>query len=111
MADDVQEEPILPIHGKGNTTKSGYKGALGVSKKIKIGNLSVTPSITQFQNKNKSKGFKVKGNQIGIQSNYKINKNVSFSAGASTTKGKVKHKEGKNKFRGSSWNVGIKIDF
>tara|TARA_R110000772_G_scaffold63866_1_gene142770 strand:+ start:804 stop:1139 length:336 start_codon:yes stop_codon:yes gene_type:complete len=111
MADDIQEEPILPVHGKGNTTKSGYQGAIGVSKNIKIGNLSIEPSITQFQNKDKNKGYKVKGNQLGIQSNYKINKNVSFSTGASTTKGKVKHKEGKDKFKGSSWNVGIKIDF
>ena len=36
----------------------------GVSKNIKVGNLSITPSITQFQNKNKSKGFKVKRKPI-----------------------------------------------
>jgi hypothetical protein len=111
MADDIQEEPILPVHGKGNTTKSGYRGGIGVSKNIKIGTLSIEPSITQFQNKDKNKGYKVKGNQLSIQNKYQVNKNVSLSAGASTTKGKVKHKEGKDKFKGSSWNVGIKIDF
>jgi hypothetical protein len=108
MADDIQEESLLPIHGGGAASSSGYRGSLGVSKNIKVNKkLSITPAITQFRDKNKKKEYTVKGNTLGLQANVKVNKNLSLTAGVSKTKGKVKYQDGKDKFKDSSFNIGL----
>tara|TARA_R100001369_G_scaffold55218_1_gene82061 strand:+ start:1188 stop:1520 length:333 start_codon:yes stop_codon:yes gene_type:complete len=110
MANDQQEEPVpnTTVHGGGDPSKS----YVGVKSKVKVSNrLTVTPKIGQFNLKNKTKGVNVRSTDFGIQTAYKINKNVTLHAGAAQKKTKVKHSFGTESSKGKGFNVGISIDF
>jgi hypothetical protein len=110
MANDQQEEPVPTTIVYGNANKS--KSYVGVASKVKVSDrLTVTPRLGQFNLKNKKKGVNVKSTDIGVQGEYKINKNITLHTGYKKKKTKVRYSGGTDSSKGKGFNFGISIDF
>jgi hypothetical protein len=106
--DYKKNPPKIRWYGGGSKIKSfvGAETAIKLNK-----NITVIPSLGQFNKINKNRGLKVKGTGVRLTGVYKVNKNLFLSIGANKNKTRIVFPGGKEVQKDKGFNVGITYRF